>query len=89
MAYTRKKKSKDSEQLIPEEPRELELEVVLEAGVPRTNLSSKPNNSKQGSEFVDLALPIALRKQPQSCTLHSIQKHVSYKALPKLPSFHH
>lgn len=91
--YTRKKKEKDSEQLVPEAPRESEPEVAPEAEVPgdleprvlldspRAHPSNQPDDSEQGSEFADLDLTIALRKLPRSCTLHPIQKHLSYKAL--------
>ena len=70
LVYSKRPKSKFNETLISETLKESELGIVP---TPRES-GSNPNQ-------VTDDLPIALRKQPRSCTLHPISKFVSYNAL--------
>eukprot|EP00261_Vitis_vinifera_P034034 XP_019075277.1 PREDICTED: uncharacterized protein LOC100267868 isoform X5 [Vitis vinifera] len=70
LVYSRRPKSKFNETLISEAPKESELVIV-------------PTPQEYGSNFDQVTddLPIALRKQSRSCTLHPISKFVSYNFL--------
>jgi hypothetical protein len=69
IVYSRKPKSKDKEKLTLEAPRESEPVIA-----PDTHeLSSTSQDTDD--------LPIALRKQTRSCTLHPISKFVAYDTL--------
>ena len=70
LVYSRKPKSKFNETLISEALKESEPVIV-------PTLWEYGSNSNQ----VTNDLPIALTKQPRSCTLHPISKFVSYNAL--------
>jgi hypothetical protein len=67
LVYSRKPKSKYMENLTTEAPRESKLMVAPE-----------PQNLVEISEP---DLPIAIRKQPRSCTIHPISKFMSYNTL--------
>ena len=68
--YSRRPKSKSNETLISETLKESEPVIV-----------PIPQESGSNPDQVTNDLPIALRKQPRSCTLHPILKFVSYNAL--------
>ncbi|CAL5338710.1 unnamed protein product [Camellia sinensis] len=77
LVYSRRPKPSGNEKLIPEAPIESDLVVAPSNQEP-------PNNSEQVIEPTktdDIDLPIALRKQPRSCTLHPIENFVSYNTL--------
>ena len=70
LVYSRRPKSKFNKTLISEALKELEPVIV-----------PTPQESGSNPDQVTNDLPIALRKQPRSCTLHHISKFVSYNAL--------
>ncbi|RVW25308.1 putative mitochondrial protein [Vitis vinifera] len=70
IVYSRRPKSKSSETLISEALKESEPVIV-----------PTPQESGSNTDQVIDDLPIALRKQPRSCTLHPISKLVSYNAI--------
>ncbi|RVW36388.1 putative mitochondrial protein [Vitis vinifera] len=70
LVYSRRPKSNFNETLISEALKELEPVIVL-----------TPREYSSNSNQVTNDLPIALRKQPRSCTLHPISKSMSYNAL--------
>ena len=70
LVYSRRPKSKFDETLISEALKESELVIV-----------PTPREYGSNSNQVTDDLPIALRKQPRSCTLHPISKFVSDNAL--------
>ncbi|KAL6349531.1 hypothetical protein AAG906_034188 [Vitis piasezkii] len=70
LVYSRRPKSKFNKTLISEALKELEPVIV-----------PTPQESGSNPDQVTNDLPIALRKQPRSCTLHPISKFVSYNAL--------
>ncbi|RVW26126.1 hypothetical protein CK203_112187 [Vitis vinifera] len=70
LVYSRRPKSKFNETLISEALKESEPVIV-----------PTPRESGSNPDQVTDNLPIALRKQPRSCTLHPISKFVSYNAL--------
>ncbi|RVW91034.1 Retrovirus-related Pol polyprotein from transposon TNT 1-94 [Vitis vinifera] len=70
LVYSRRPKSKFDETLISEALKESELVIV-----------PTPREYGSNSNQVTDDLPIALRKQPRSCTLHPISKFVSYNSL--------
>ena len=83
LVYSRRPKPSGNEKLIPEAPRESELVAAPSNQEPN---QETPNNLEQVIEPTpnkpdDIDLPIALRKQPSSCTLHPIEKFVSYNTL--------
>ena len=63
--------------IVPEEPKEPEVVVVAKEVVPEVSEEIHVNVN----EYNDLDVSIAHRKQPRSCTLHPIQKYMSYTAL--------
>jgi hypothetical protein len=67
LVYSQKPKSKNMENLTSDAPRESESMIA-------------PDPQKV-SKISDTDLPIALRKQTRSCTLHPISKFMSYNAL--------
>ena len=70
LIYSRRPKSKFNETLISEALKESEPMIV-----------PTPRESGSNPDQVTDDLPIALRKQPHSRTLHPISKFVSYNAL--------
>ena len=70
--YSRRPKVQHREDLTLTAPRELNPVIA-----PNDAELSSPDSLSEA----DLSLPIALRKQPRSCTLHPISKFVSYNAL--------
>ena len=70
LIYSRRPKSKSNETLISEAIKESESAIV-----------PTPQESGSNLDQVTDDLPIALRKQPRSCTLHPISKFVSNNTL--------
>ena len=70
LVRSRRPNSKSNETLTSEVLKKLESVIV-----------PTPQESSSNLDQVTDDLPIALRKQPRSCTLHPISKFVSYNAL--------